>query len=142
MNKTQTTQASDLSALTELGRGKTSPSKKLETFPNRNPERPYLVELYTDEFTCLCPATGQPDFAKLYIRYVPRKKIVESKSLKLYLWSFRNTGCFHEHLANLILSDLTAALNPVWCQVEGFFNVRGGIAIRKKKKKGKKPKDI
>jgi len=142
MKKTQTTQKSDLAGLSELGRGKTLPSRKLETFPNKNPERNYTVELNTEEFTCLCPATGQPDFAKLRITYVPRKKIVESKSLKLYLWSFRETGCFHEHLTNLILSDLVEAMNPVWCKVEGFFNSRGGIAIKVTAQAGKKPKDI
>lgn len=142
MKKTQTTQKSDLAGLSELGRGKTLPSRKLETFPNKNPERNYTVELNTEEFTCLCPATGQPDFAKLRITYVPRKKIVESKSLKLYLWSFRETGCFHEHLTNLILSDLVEAMNPVWCKVEGFFNSRGGIAIKVTAQSGKKPKDI
>ncbi len=142
MKKTQTTQKSDLAGLSELGRGKTLPSRKLETFPNKNPERNYTVELNTEEFTCLCPATGQPDFAKLRITYVPRKKIVESKSLKLYLWSFRETGCFHEHLTNLILSDLVEAMNPVWCKVEGFFNSRGGIAIKVTAQSGKKTKDI
>jgi len=127
------TSKKDTASLTLLGGGrkdKAKPYAKLETFPNKNPDRPYTIELYTDEFTCLCPATGQPDFAKILIRYVPRNKIVESKSLKLYLWSFRNKGCFHEHLTNVILDDLVKAMNPVWCMVEGTFNVRGGIGIK------------
>lgn len=112
-----------------LGQKLNKPSKILETFPNKVRGRKYLVELVTDEFTCLCPITGQPDFAKITIRYIPDEKIVESKSLKFYLWSFRNEGCFHEHIVNIILDDLVAALKPVWCEVLGEFNARGGIAI-------------
>lgn len=112
-----------------LGQKLNKPSKILETFPNKVRGRKYLVELVTDEFTCLCPITGQPDFAKITIRYIPDEKIVESKSLKFYLWSFRNEGCFHEHIVNVILDDLVAALKPVWCEVLGEFNARGGIAI-------------
>lgn len=123
------TQDSDLTGLTHLGMGKTRPSKQLETFPNRHPDRDYDVELTTDEFTCVCPATGQPDFARITIRYVPDSKIVESKSLKLYLWSFRNEGVFHEHVTNIILDDLVAALEPRRCEVVAEFGVRGGIAI-------------
>ena len=117
------------SNLTELGKGGTQPSRTLETFPNRNPERDYLVELETSEFTCLCPKTGQPDFANILIRYAPDQKIVESKSLKLYLWSYRDEGVFHEHFANLLLNDLVEALDPKWCLVEVDFNARGGIGI-------------
>ena len=84
------------SNLTELGKGGTQPSRTLETFPNRNPERDYLVELETSEFSCLCPKTGQPDFANILIRYAPDQKIVESKSLKLYLWTYRDEGVFHD----------------------------------------------
>lgn len=113
-----------------LGKKLNKPSKILETFPNRDPGRAYTVELSTDEFTCLCPITGQPDFAKIKITYIPAEKIVESKSLKFYLWSFRNEGCFHEHAVNAILDDLVGAMKPVWCEVEGLFNARGGIAIR------------
>jgi len=134
------TSKKDLSKLTMLGAGKKNKaSKKLETFPNKNKGRNYLVELSTSEFTCLCPATGQPDFASIKISYIPREKIVESKSLKLYLWSFRNEGCFHEHLTNIILDDLSKALEPVWIRVEGNFNVRGGIAINVTAEAGDKP---
>ncbi|HEX6302620.1 MAG TPA: preQ(1) synthase [Anaerolineales bacterium] len=122
------TKPSDLDGLTLLGR-EAQPSKKLETFPNRTPDRFYLVNLETDEFTCLCPATGQPDFATIRIQYVPDKKIVESKSLKLYLWSYRDEGVFHEHVVNQILEDLVQTLDPHWIKVDGIFNIRGGIGI-------------
>lgn len=115
--------------LTLLGREVTEPVRKLETFPNQHPDREYWVTLKTDEFTCICPMTGQPDFATITIRYVPDQRIVESKSLKLYLWSFRNEGAFHEHVTNTILDDLVEALDPLRCKVVGEFNVRGGIAI-------------
>ena len=108
---------------------KEKPSKKLETFANRHPQRDYVVTLETEEFTCVCPMTGQPDFAWLKIQYIPDKRIVESKSLKLYLWSYRDEGSFHEHVANRILDDLTAALAPRWCKITAEFAVRGGIAI-------------
>jgi 7-cyano-7-deazaguanine reductase len=127
--KTNLTQETDLSDLTLLGQKTTQPSKNLETFPNRHPDRDYTITLATDEFTCVCPATGQPDFAKITIRYIPDQRIVESKSLKLYLWSYRNEGVFHEHVTNVILDDLAAALDPRWCQVVAEFSVRGGIAI-------------
>lgn len=123
-----TTLPSDLDDLTILGRD-AKPSKRLETFPNRSPERYYLVTLETDEFTCVCPATGQPDFATIGIQYVPDEKIVESKSLKLYFWSYRDQGVFHEHVVNQILNDLVEALDPHWCKVIGVFNARGGIGI-------------
>jgi 7-cyano-7-deazaguanine reductase len=123
-----TTQPSDLDNLTILGRD-AEPSRKLETFPNHSPERFYLVSLETDEFTCVCPATGQPDFATIHIQYVPDQKIVESKSLKLYFWSFRDQGVFHEHVVNQILNDLVESLDPHWCRVSGNFKVRGGIGI-------------
>lgn len=122
------TEPSDLDGLTVLGRG-AKPSKRLETFPNHDPERNYIVRLETDEFTCVCPATGQPDFATLTVEYIPDQKILESKSFKLYLWSYRNEGVFHEHVTNKILEDLVAALEPRWCRVRGAFRVRGGIAI-------------
>ncbi len=114
--------------LTILGK-KAQPSKKLEAFPNKNPGRYYKVTLETEEFTCLCPITGQPDFAKIRIEYVPDTKIVESKSLKLYLWSYRNEGAFHEHVVNTILDDLVAILDPHYIKVTGVFNIRGGIGI-------------
>ena len=113
--------------LTKLGEGATQPKRELETFPNRDPERAYVVELRTDEFTCLCPKTGQPDFAEIFIRYVPDQKIVESKSLKLYLWSYRDEGAFHEAVTNRILDDLVTLLQPRSMTVEGDFYVRGGI---------------
>lgn len=138
------TTKSDLAGLTLLGRD-AKPSKTLETFPNHNPERRYTVTLTTDEFTCVCPATGQPDFATITIRYIPDKKIVESKSLKLYFWSYRNEGVFHEHVVNTICDDLVAALDPHWIEVTGAFKVRGGIAItvvasheKKERRKAKK----
>jgi 7-cyano-7-deazaguanine reductase len=123
------TQESDLEGLTLLGRKVAEPAKALETFPNRHAGRDYVVTLKTDEFTCVCPATGQPDYANLTIRYVPDQRILESKSLKLYLWSFRNEGVFHEHVTNVILDDLVDALVPRWCEVLAEFSVRGGIAI-------------
>ena len=125
--------------LSQLGASTTQPNRKLETFPNRNPDRDYVVELETDEFTCLCPATGQPDFAEIRIRYVPDERIVESKSLKLYLWSFRDEGIFHEHFANVVLDDLAAALAPRWCEVETRFKARGGIGITVRAEHGSAP---
>jgi 7-cyano-7-deazaguanine reductase len=122
------TEESDLEGLTLLG-GDAKPSKELETFPNHHPDRRYTVRLESDEFTCLCPATGQPDFANITVEYIPNKKILESKSFKLYLWSYRNEGVFHEHVTNTILDDLVAALDPHWCRVIGAFNIRGGIYI-------------
>ncbi|HOG17191.1 MAG TPA: preQ(1) synthase, partial [Syntrophales bacterium] len=121
-------QKTDLDDLTLLG-GQTKPVRKLETFPNHHPGRDYTVSLSTDEFTCICPKTGQPDFAKIRIEYIPDKRIVESKSLKLYLWSFREEGTFHEHVTNVILDDLVKALAPRMCRVTANFAVRGGIAI-------------
>ncbi len=118
----------DFKDITLLGK-KAQPTKKLETFPNKASDRFYTVTLETEEFTCLCPKTGQPDFAKIIIKYVPDQKIVESKSLKLYLWSYRNEGVFHEHVVNIILDDLVKALDPHWCRVTGVFNIRGGIGI-------------
>ncbi len=125
-----------LSGLTLLGRGATRPARKLETFPNQHPGRRYTVTLVCPEFTCLCPATGQPDFATITIEYIPDRRIVESKSLKLYLWSFRDEGHFHEHVTNMILDDLVQALEPHYCRVVGAFNVRGGISITVEAKYG------
>ena len=122
------TETSDLEGLTILGK-ESKPSKKLEAFPNRTPGRYYRVTLEADEFTCLCPMTGQPDFARLLVQYVPDQKVVESKSFKLYLWSFRDEGVFHEHVINQILDDLVRTLEPHWCRVTGVFNTRGGIKI-------------
>lgn len=103
------------------------PSKEIETFPNPNPERDYLVEMECPEFTSVCPRTGQPDFGVLRIRYVPDQQCIELKSLKLYLWSFRQEGIFYEAVTNRILDDLVAACAPRRMTVVGEFNVRGGI---------------
>ncbi len=123
------TQPEDLDGLTLLHRGGSPPDRTLETFPNRHPERDYVVTLRTEEFTTVCPATGQPDFARITIQYIPDHLIVESKSLKLYFWSYREKAVFHEHAANVILDDLVAALHPRWCKVTAEFAVRGGIGI-------------
>lgn len=101
----------------------------LEAIPNANSGRNYFVTLTSDEFTCLCPITHQPDYATIKIRYIPDKKLVESKSLKLYLTSFRNHGTFHETVVNTIADDLIKLLEPSYLEVEGLFKVRGGISI-------------
>jgi 7-cyano-7-deazaguanine reductase len=103
------------------------PSRELETFPNPTPSREYEICFTCPEFTCLCPRTGQPDFATFTITYVPRDLCVELKSLKLYLWSFRDEGHFHEEVTNRILDDLVAATRPRRMRVVGDFKVRGGI---------------
>lgn len=105
----------------------TKPSKTLETFANPNPGRDYEISFECPEFTCLCPRTGQPDFATIRIRYVPDRSCVELKSLKLYLWSFRDEGHFHEAVTNRILDDLVRATRPRRMTVVGDFYVRGGI---------------
>lgn len=105
----------------------TRPTKTLETFPNPEPGRDYTIEFTVPEFTCLCPKTGQPDFATFRIRYVPDRLCVELKSLKLYFWSFRNEGHFHEAVTNRILDDLVLAVSPRRMEIEGDFYVRGGI---------------
>ncbi len=104
------------------------PSKEsLETFPNPQPERDYTIRMRIPEFTCLCPKTGQPDFAALHLEYVPDKLCVELKSLKLYIWSFRNEGAFHEAVTNRILDDLDRLMAPRFIRLTAEFNVRGGI---------------
>jgi 7-cyano-7-deazaguanine reductase len=103
------------------------PSKSLETFPNPAPQRDYEIKFDCPEFTCVCPMTGQPDFATIRIQYVPDQRCVELKSLKLYLWSFRDEGHFHEAVTNRILDDLVKALEPRKLRIEGDFAVRGGI---------------
>jgi len=105
----------------------TRPQKSLETFANPRPGREYEIRFECPEFTCLCPRTGQPDFATFRIDYVPDKLCVELKSLKLYLWSFRDEGHFHEDVTNRVLDDLVAAVKPRRMRVEGDFEVRGGI---------------
>jgi 7-cyano-7-deazaguanine reductase len=101
----------------------------LESFPNPKPGRAYWIRLECPEFTSLCPITGQPDFGRLVIEYIPNQRCVESKALKLYLFSFRNQGAFHEAVTNRILDDLIAAIRPRRAKVTGSFNPRGGIAI-------------
>jgi 7-cyano-7-deazaguanine reductase len=110
-----------------MGRVAGSPSKVLETFPNPNPERDYEIRFECPEFTCVCPRTGQPDFATLRIAYVPDRKCVELKSLKLYLGSYRDEGHFHEAVTNRVLDDLVAALKPRSMTIVGDFRIRGGI---------------
>ncbi len=105
----------------------TEPSTTLDTFASPRPGRAFEIRFETDEFTCLCPMTGQPDFARLRITYIPDQLCVESKSLKLYLWSYRDRGAFHEAVTNQIMDDLAAALAPRWIRVEGDFLIRGGI---------------
>lgn len=105
----------------------TQPSKDLETFPNPGPERDYTIRIRVPEFTCLCPKTGQPDFATFYIDYIPDQRCVELKALKLYFWSFRDRGAFHEAVTNEILGDLVQAVQPRFMRVTAEFNVRGGI---------------
>ncbi len=104
-----------------------TPSKTLETFDNPMPERDYTIRITVPEFTCLCPKTGHPDFATIKIDYIADQQCVELKALKLYMWSFREEGAFHEKVTNDILSDLVAACNPRFMRLTGEFNVRGGI---------------
>jgi len=103
------------------------PSKTLETFENPNPSRDFHIHMEIPEFTCLCPKTGQPDFAVIYLDYIPDQACVELKSLKLYMWSFRDEGCFHEAVTNRILDDLVAATEPKFMRVTAKFFVRGGV---------------
>lgn len=129
-----TEQTDDRDGLTLLGQNKTeypsSPEEaKLEAFENRYDDRDYWVEFDCPEFTALCPMTGQPDFGHITIRYIPDKLCVESKSLKLYLFSFRNHGSFHEEVVNRVLDDIVRLLQPRKAIVKGAFNPRGGIAI-------------
>lgn len=126
--------AEELAGVTLLGEKKTvyptdyNPSV-LESFINKHPENDYLVTLNCPEFTSLCPKTGQPDFAKIIINYIPNEQMVESKSLKLYLFSFRNHGDFHEDCINIIMKDLIALMQPRYIEVYGIFTPRGGISI-------------
>ena len=116
-----------------------APSRELETFENPNPDRDYTIRIDVPEFTCLCPKTGQPDFAELRLEYVPDQRCVELKSLKLYAWSFRDEGAFHEAVTNRILADLVAATAPRFMRLTAEFNVRGGIyttVVAEHRKKG------
>jgi 7-cyano-7-deazaguanine reductase len=105
----------------------TKPSKDLETFPNPQPGRDYTIRMTIPEFTCLCPKTGQPDFANIIIEYVPAALCVELKALKLYMWSFRDDGAFHEAVTNEILNHIVNAISPNFMRIRAEFNVRGGI---------------
>ena len=118
------------------------PSKSLESFPNPSTRRDYLIRMQIPEFTCLCPRTGQPDFATLFLDYVPDRKCVELKSLKLYIWSFRNEGAFHEAITNRICDDLVKLLSPRYLRLIARFLVRGGIltsVVAEHRKKSWKP---
>jgi 7-cyano-7-deazaguanine reductase len=115
------------------------PARTLEAVPNPHPDRDYEVAMAIPEFTCVCPITGQPDFATIRIRYVPDQHLVELKSLKLYIWSYRDEGVFHEDVTNRILNDLVHALRPRWAEVTGDFNVRGGIKTEVRAAYGKRP---
>ena len=106
------------------------PSKQLENFPNPNPDRDFTIHMEIPEFTCLCPKTGQPDFATFYLDYIPDLKCVELKSLKLYMWSYRQEGAFHEAVTNTILDDLVAITQPRFMRLIGDFYVRGGITTK------------
>ena len=117
----------------------TKPARTLEAVANPHPDRDYEVAMALPEFTCLCPITGQPDFATIRIRYVPDHHLVELKSLKLYIWSYRDEGAFHEDVTNRILDDLVAAIRPRWAEVTGDFNVRGGIKTEVRAAYGKRP---
>ncbi len=108
----------------------TTPSKTIETFPNPHPDNDYVVTITSPEFTCLCPLTGQPDFATINVEYAPGERCVELKAFKLYLWSFRDEGAFHEAVTNRILEDLVRTTSPREMVVEGDFWVRGGIATK------------
>jgi len=108
----------------------TQPSKVLETFINPHSERDYVIQIRIPEFTCLCPKTGQPDFATINIEYIADQKCIELKSLKLYMWSFREEGAFHEAVTNQMLSDLVNACAPRFMRINAEFNVRGGIYTR------------
>ena len=105
----------------------TQPSKTLETFDNPQPNRDYTIRIDTPEFTCLCPMTGQPDFATIMVEYIADKRCLELKALKMYFWSFRDEGAFHEAVTNKILSDLVDATQPRFMRVSADFNVRGGV---------------
>ncbi|MDR1934862.1 MAG: preQ(1) synthase [Candidatus Accumulibacter sp.] len=120
----------------------TTTTTTIETFPNPAPRRDYLIHMEIPEFTCLCPKTGQPDFATLSVDFIPDKTCIELKSLKLYIWSFRDQGCFHEAVTNRILDDLAQAAQPRFLRVSARFFVRGGIftsVVAEQRKKGWQP---
>jgi 7-cyano-7-deazaguanine reductase len=117
----------------------TRPTKQLEIVPNPHPERDYEVSFDIPEFTCLCPRTGQPDFATIRVRYVPDQHLLELRSVKLYIWSYRDEGAFHEDVTNRILNDFVAVAAPRWIEVTGDFSVRGGIKTIVRAIHGKRP---
>lgn len=119
---------SDTTGLTQLGTPTAGPSRQLEAFPFKHPN-PTKVTFHCEEFTCHCPLTGQPDYARIKIEYIPKDRALESKSLKNYLWSFREVGVFHEDLTNVLLDDLFKFLQPQWLKVTTHFAIRGGISI-------------
>ncbi len=114
-------------AATAKNAQKKHPSRELETFKNPRPDRDYTIRIRIPEFTCLCPKTGQPDFATIHLEYVPDELCIELKSLKLYVWSYRDEGAFHEAVTNQMLNDFVAAADPRFMRVTAEFNVRGGI---------------
>lgn len=118
------------------------PSKDLQTFPNPAPERDYVITFDVPEFTCVCPLTGQPDFARFFIDYVPNELCVELKSLKLYFWSYRNEGAFHEKVTNTIADDMTKLISPRWLRVKAKWYVRGGITTWVTVEHGQRPAQI
>lgn len=127
------------------GKPTAQPTKTLETFPNPNTSRDFHIHMEVPEFTCLCPKTGQPDFAIINLDYIPDQLCVELKSLKLYMWSFRDEGCFHEAVTNQILDDLVAAISPKFMRVTAKFYVRGGIftnVVAEHRKPGWSPQPI
>jgi 7-cyano-7-deazaguanine reductase len=118
------------------------PSKQFDVFPNPNPQRDYLIHVEVPEFTCLCPLTGQPDFATIVIDYIADRRCLELKSIKLYMWSYRNEGAFHEKVTNTILDDIVSAIAPRFARVSAKFYVRGGIftnVVAEHRKRGWKP---
>jgi 7-cyano-7-deazaguanine reductase len=120
----------------------TEPTKKIETFTNPKKDRNYVIKCECPEFTCLCPKTGQPDFANIDIEYIPFDDCIELKSLKLYLWLFRNEGAFHEAVTNQILDDLVDACEPQWMEITAKFMVRGGITTTITATYGDYPADV
>ncbi len=136
----------DLATLTKLGAGSTNyvfdqpEAAILETFPNATPQRDYQIEFVHPEFTSLCPVTGQPDFGRIILRYVPADLCIESKSFKLYMVAFRNYGAFMETITNKVLDDLLIACSPRWMQVVGEFNARGGTSITVSAESGTRPR--
>ena len=118
------------------------PSKDLQTFPNPSPGRDYVITFDVPEFTCVCPLTGQPDFARFFIDYVPNELCVELKSLKMYFWSYRNEGAFHEKVTNTIADDITKLISPRWLRVKAKWYVRGGITTWVTVEHGQRPAQI